>query len=166
MHGKPTPLIPAAHLDKTTRTQIRQPTVEPEKATDKKTQARDVMDLMRAVNNYAFLVCVCGLKMKLPPNLPDKKISCPKCGRDNEVPVAELAAIGAMVAAAETADTAETAHPVEGAPEGSRRFEYTRKGTGWETFSCACGKLLQMSPAFTGSHLTCKTCRRTTRIKH
>ncbi|MEE9270204.1 MAG: M48 family metallopeptidase [Candidatus Krumholzibacteria bacterium] len=163
MHGKPTLLIPAGYLDKKTRTQIRQPTVEPEGATDAKTRTRDVMDLMRAVNNYAFLVCACGLKMKLPPNLPDKKISCPKCGRDNEVPVAELAAIGAMAAAAETT---ESAHPVEGAAAGSRRLEYTRKGTGWETFACACGKLLQMSPAFKGSHLTCNTCGRTTRIKY
>ncbi|MFQ5512214.1 MAG: M48 family metallopeptidase [Candidatus Krumholzibacteriia bacterium] len=160
-HGKPTPLIPAAHLHKQERVQIRQPTAEAD--TGGKAGTRDVMDLMRAVNNYAFVVCACGLKMKLPPDLPDKKIACPKCGRENEVPVAELAAIGAMVGAA--TEASGTATPDGGGSSAPRHLEYTRKGSGWETFACACGKLLQLSPAFKGSHVSCKTCGRTTRIK-
>ena len=124
---------------------------------------RDVGDLMRAVNNYAFIACVCGLRMKLPPDLPEKKIACPKCGRENEVPMAELAVIGAMVGAA--GEMTGSAQPTAASRSGSGPLEYKRRGTGWETFSCACGKLLQISPAFSVPHLSCKKCGRITYIK-
>jgi len=58
-----------------------------------KTSTRDLGDLMRAVNNYMFITCNCGLKMKLPPNIKKSKINCPRCGKENLVPIAELAAI-------------------------------------------------------------------------
>jgi len=124
------------------------------------------MDLMRAVNGYAFLVCACGLKMKLPPELAAPTVACPKCGRENRVPAAELATIGAVVTAATGAGAVPGQAPTasEGAEAGGP-YEYVRKGTGWESFSCGCGNLLQLSPAFQGSALSCKLCGRTTVIK-
>ena len=78
MRGKPMPLIPESGLKKSKPIDIREPMPEPEKS-NKKT-ARDVMDLMRAINDYAFLTCLCGLKMKLPSDIDnDATISCPRC---------------------------------------------------------------------------------------
>ncbi|MHC4174029.1 MAG: M48 family metallopeptidase [Planctomycetota bacterium] len=42
-------------------------------------QMRQVGDIMRRVNNFVFLTCVCGLKLKIPPNYKPNKVKCPKC---------------------------------------------------------------------------------------
>ncbi|MBP2681164.1 MAG: hypothetical protein H6Q78_1027, partial [Candidatus Krumholzibacteriota bacterium] len=134
--------------------------------------ARETMDLMRAVNGYAFLVCACGLKMKLPPELATPTVTCPKCGRENRVPAAELAALGAVAGAAAGAGVvpgigpaAGQAQPAAPPPAASAPYEYTRQGNGWESFACGCGNLLQLSPAFQGSAVSCKRCGKTTVIK-
>jgi heat shock protein HtpX len=161
------PIIPSSGLRKTKRLEARQASTEDEMAKNPKKSARDVMDLMRAVNGYAFLVCVCGLKMKLPPELAAPTIACPKCGKENEVPGAELATVGAMVGAVTGAGAAGggDGQMIGESGPGSQRYEYVRKGTGWETFSCVCGNRLQLSPAFRGSVISCKLCNRTTTIK-
>jgi len=162
MRGKPVPLIPASGLKKSKPIDIREANPEPEKS-NKKT-ARDVMDLMRAVNEYAFLTCMCGLKMKLPSEVPsDSTISCPRCGRGNKIPIAEIVPIAAMVGATVTGESAASSDP--STARRSRNLEYVRKGKGWESFACECGRLLQLSPAFNGNLLGCKTCGRTVTIK-
>jgi len=119
------------------------------------------MDLMRAVNNYAFIACACGLKMKIPPDVPqDATIACPRCGRGNKVPIAEVAAVGAMVGAVVGSEAEPTPRSTAAGPV----LQYARKGTGWETFSCDCGRLIQLSPAFEGKQMTCKSCGRSIRI--
>jgi heat shock protein HtpX len=171
MKGKPTMLIPSSGMKKNKHVDIRQPTPEEETAKNKKKTARDLMDLMRAVNGYAFLACVCGLRIKVPPDMDRPTIACPKCGHENEVPTADMATIGAMVGAAVGAGevAGEGAGPAPAIPDETasapRELEYSRKGRSWETFSCACGRLMQLSPAFSGSHLYCKNCGRRTRIK-
>jgi heat shock protein HtpX len=167
VRGKPTAIIPPSGIRKTKRLDARGPSADPEPEKDKKKTARDVMDLMRAVNGYAFLVCACGLKMKLPPDLGKPEVTCPKCGRENHVPGAELATVGAMVGAAVDAGGSNQAGSGENAAMAKgNRYEYTRTGTGWETFSCACGNRLQISPAFQGSAISCKLCGRNVTIKH
>jgi heat shock protein HtpX len=161
--GKPTGIIPASGLKKGRGIEIREPHREAEGTKDSKTAARDTMDLMRAVNGYAFLVCACNLKIKLPPNLATPEISCPRCGRINKLPVAEVATLGAMVGAATAVGTG--ADTLERKDEAGETLEYTRQGSGWETFSCVCGTLMQLSPAFSASHKTCRSCGRVTRIK-
>ena len=37
--------------------------------------------IMMNVNHYAFLACVCGLKMKVPPDFKQKEVKCPRCGK-------------------------------------------------------------------------------------
>jgi len=44
-----------------------------------KKQLRQVGDIMRKVNGFIFLTCVCGLKLKVPPNSTITKVRCPKC---------------------------------------------------------------------------------------
>ncbi len=49
-----------------------------------KQQVREISDLMRTVNGFAFLTCACGLKMKVPPNFGHKNVKCPRCGKVNK----------------------------------------------------------------------------------
>lgn len=44
-------------------------------------QLRQVGDIMRIVNGFIFLTCLCGLKMKVPPNFKADKVTCPRCKR-------------------------------------------------------------------------------------
>ncbi len=53
-------------------------TTGPERA---ERQMRQIGDIMRRVNGFAFLTCVCGLKLKVPPNFPGDAIQCPRCRR-------------------------------------------------------------------------------------
>lgn len=48
--------------------------------------SREVLDLMRAVNRFSFLICTCGLKMKVPPDFKDPSLICPSCGRRYHFP--------------------------------------------------------------------------------
>jgi len=50
------------------------------------TQMRQVGDIMRRVNNFVFLTCLCGLKLKIPPNYKPNKVKCPKCNNVLTVP--------------------------------------------------------------------------------
>lgn len=157
-------VIPSSGLHKTKRVEARQATDSAGADKSAKKSARDVMDLMRAVNGYAFLVCVCGLKIKLPPDFARPSMDCPKCGRENKIPGAELATVGAVVG---SVIGGEEAIPGAGgdAAQAAQKYEYHRQGTGWETFACACGNRLQLSPAFSGTVLGCKLCGRNTTIK-
>ena len=172
--GTHSAIIPKSGIHETKQIEIRGPSAEVEAAKDSKTTARDVMDIMRAVNGYAFLVCACGLKMKLPPELADPTVKCPRCGRDNRVPAAELATVGAAVEAAAEAEAraagtaAEAAKPaadLAGGAAAGGPYEYVRKGGGWESFACGCGNLLQLSPGFRGTVLNCRNCGSNTIIK-
>jgi heat shock protein HtpX len=148
-------IIPQSGLRQTEIVKIRQPSVEEGAEPSDLKGAREVADLMRAVNRYAFLVCACGLKIKVPPDLKDPVIACPRCGRKHQVPVAEMAAVAATAGALSAKDdaTSEAVHRQE-------QLVYQRKGRGWESFRCACGRVLQLSPAFASSHLTCRNCGR------
>jgi hypothetical protein len=70
------------------------------------------------------------------------------------VPLTELAAI----TAAGTLIAEETEQKVNQA--NLQPLTYKRKGTGWESFLCSCGKLLQISPMFSASHIDCNDCGR------
>jgi len=75
--------------------------------------------------------------------------------------------IGAVVGTAGTgAGGIPGAKPASGSAAGGKDgvLEYTRRGTGGESFTCACGNLLQLSPAFRGSQMRCHKCDRITRI--
>jgi heat shock protein HtpX len=175
--GKPSMIIPPSGLKKDKDIAVREP--HPDAVADRsgKAQARDVMDLMRAVNGYAFLMCACGLKIKVPADYEDASIPCPRCKRENQIPRAAVsditeaaAVVTAMVGALAVGkgDTGEVpmAKPIPGSPVDPERapLEYRRRSDGWESFACACGHMLQISPAFTGSQMRCPQCDRITRI--
>lgn len=49
-------------------------------------QAHQVGDIMRKVNGFSFLACLCGLKLKVPPNFKADAVECPRCGRTLPLP--------------------------------------------------------------------------------
>lgn len=153
IRGSRTVIIPPSGLRESKDVPIRQASLEKGVKQTKKQSARDIGDLMRAVNNYAFLVCVCGLKMKLPPNFKKSQIGCPRCKREVKVPIVELATMAAATGVISVA-----------ADKKQSPYEYLRKGKGWETFTCACGKSLNLSPVFSASHIRCNNCGTRIRI--
>lgn len=120
-----------------------------------KKSTRDLGDLMRAVNKYMFLSCACGLKMKLPPNFKKDKINCPRCGRKNHVPIAELTAMSGIIAGNEKNDNIRNNKQAD-----QDSFVYNRTGKGWESFSCRCGSPKQLSPSFNKTFFICNKCGR------
>jgi heat shock protein HtpX len=65
---------------------IRKPGAEIPKEERLEKQLRQVGDLMRKVNGFLFLTCVCGLKLKIPPNYKHNRVACPKCKREHSLP--------------------------------------------------------------------------------
>jgi heat shock protein HtpX len=173
--GKPTMIIPSSGLKKDKPLDIRDPHPDTVKQKSDKAEVRDVMDLMRAVNGFAFLVCLCGLKIKVPPDFDEPKINCPRCKRENAIPTAQVtdmaeaaAIIGAMVGT--TAGGGREQIPAAKQPDSMMHgadappLEYHRRTDGWETFNCSCGKLQQLSPAFSAHQLNCRACGRVIKI--
>ncbi len=153
-------IIPQSGLRQTEVVKIRQPSAQKASAPAGYKGIREATDLMRAVNRYAFLACACGLKIKVPPGLEKPEIVCPRCGRKHQVPLAELAAVAAVAGVLPAGDNAAA-----GSVQGHEQLVYQRKGQGWESFRCACGRVLQISPAFASSHIICRNCGRKTLIR-
>ncbi len=150
--GKKQGPVPVGSLKKAESASIREAHPEPA-PTSKKQQAREVGDLLRKVNQFAFLACVCGLRIKVPPDFKHPHISCPRCGKTNEIPVIQLAAAMAAVTALDKKP--ETTPPAEAKP-----LRYKRKGKGWESFKCTCDRTITLSPAFALSQYRCPDCER------
>jgi heat shock protein HtpX len=71
-------VVPAAALSKED-VALRQAGAEAKKKQRLEKQLHQVGDIMRKVNGFVFLTCVCGLKLKVPPNYRAKMVKCPKC---------------------------------------------------------------------------------------
>lgn len=94
--GKSSVLLPSSALTDNTKIDIRKPASQIETKNNVK-EKRSLGDLMMSVNKYAFIVCACGLKMKVPPDYKEKSITCPKCGRVNEIPLSDISTISKAV---------------------------------------------------------------------
>ncbi len=65
---------------------LRQAQAKGKKDQRRQKQMRQVGDIMRKVNEFVFLTCLCGLKLKIPPNFKAHNVKCPRCRRTLEVP--------------------------------------------------------------------------------
>ena len=74
-----TSVVPAAAAKEKEDVSLRSPGPEAKKKDRIENQMHQVGDIMRRVNNFAFLSCVCGLKLKIPPNFKGDKVRCPRC---------------------------------------------------------------------------------------
>ena len=119
---------------------------EPLSAADEKKEsldsAREVLDLLDRIGGFLLIPCVCGLRIKLPPEFKQDSIKCTRCGRDHEVP-------GTV-----------TGGPGVETGKGTKEAEatYRRKTDQWESFRCSCGQNLQLSPNFSGEWMRCSKC--------
>ena len=82
-------VIGANNLKASQEKGIRQPQAEKH---DPMKNLRDVKNVLHKAAGYGILTCVCGVKMKIPPNFEHKKVRCPRCKRVHNVPVELLAA--------------------------------------------------------------------------
>ncbi|MGD8450446.1 MAG: M48 family metallopeptidase [Phycisphaerae bacterium] len=136
---------------------IREPSVTADERADAVARAREAGDLAAGLANFLFIACVCGLRIKVPPDFKRSEIKCPRCGREHEVPVAELAVVTAAAGAVRQGGK-KAAKPTPPAPQ-SATIRYKRKGGGWESFKCRCGHPIQLSPGFRSPTVTCPKCR-------
>jgi len=77
-HGKS--IVPAAALTKE-EVKIRSGAAKPTKEQKTQAQMHQIGDIMRRVNGFVFLTCVCGLKLKIPPNFKGDTVKCPRCSK-------------------------------------------------------------------------------------
>jgi heat shock protein HtpX len=136
--------VGAVTLKSADETAIRAPTPEPEPKKEAVARAREAVDLIDRLAGFLLIPCVCGLRIKVPPDCKRDGLACPRCGRMHLIPVATAAA---------------------GKPGAARPpTRYQRKGTGWETFRCSCGRTMQISPSFDSRSLHCRNCNRRVEI--
>lgn len=84
---KPSPIIPPSALANQEKVEIRKPEelAVPKEST--KQRKRTLGDLMMTVNNYSFITCVCGMKIKIPAGFGTNKphVICPRCGQKHQL---------------------------------------------------------------------------------
>jgi heat shock protein HtpX len=73
-------LIPSSGLADQTTVGLKEAAVTPVALGLDKQTKRDTGDIMMKVNNYSFIDCSCGLKIKIPPDFKKKELFCPRCG--------------------------------------------------------------------------------------
>jgi heat shock protein HtpX len=78
-------VVPAAALTKEDIA-LRQAGEDAKKQVLREKQMRQVGDIMRRVNQFVFLTCACGLKLKIPPNFKTPKVACPRCKKVLDLP--------------------------------------------------------------------------------
>lgn len=60
---------------------LRQASEKAKKEQRRKDQMHQAGDIMRRVNGFIFFSCLCGIKLKVPPNYKADKVKCPRCAR-------------------------------------------------------------------------------------
>jgi heat shock protein HtpX len=83
-HGKT--VVPVAALSIKEDVALRQAGAEAAKKERIDKQMRQVGDIMRRVNQFIFLTCACGLKLKIPPNYKSNTVKCPRCNKSHDIP--------------------------------------------------------------------------------
>lgn len=79
-------VVPAAAAAAKEDVALRQADVRAAKELRQEEQMHQVGDIMRRVNQFVFLSCACGLKMKIPPNFKANKVQCPRCRKTLDIP--------------------------------------------------------------------------------
>jgi len=74
-------LIPSSGLADQTSVSLKEAAVAPVLLSLDKQTKRDTGDIMMKVNNYSFIDCSCGLKIKIPPDFKKTEFFCTRCGK-------------------------------------------------------------------------------------
>jgi len=100
---------------------------------------------------YLRLRCHCGLEVSIPEGYDQNSIRCIRCG--SELPIPSAAAPPMPMVAPPVIPTHD-----------ATPLQYKRTGKGWESFRCACGRTIQLSPSFAAPHVRCGACQRLIQI--
>ncbi|MBK9098187.1 MAG: M48 family metallopeptidase [bacterium] len=79
------PIIPSSGLADQTTIGLKEASITPVTLGLNKQTKRDTGDIMMKVNNYSFIDCSCGLKIKIPPDFQKTELFCPRCGRKHNL---------------------------------------------------------------------------------
>ena len=83
--GKTSGLIPQSGLTDSSKISLRDSELSQTSYETDKQVKREVGDLMMKLNDFLFINCTCGIKIKVPPDFKSDSISCPKCGRIHNI---------------------------------------------------------------------------------
>ncbi len=56
-----------------------------EQPVNTKKQTREAIDILHRLNNFIFITCPCGLRLKIPPSFGEPTVKCPKCGAVHQI---------------------------------------------------------------------------------
>lgn len=147
VHGKGRGLLASRTIRDDAGASMRPPCADAEPVQGAVQRGREALDFLDRLSGLLLIPCACGMRIKLPEGYRKQSIQCPRCGTVHPLPgVAESGVSGS-----------ESVRP---AAEPSESGVYQRRSTGWESFQCSCGKTLQLSPNFAGTHVRCKGCGR------
>jgi heat shock protein HtpX len=85
--GKASSLIPNSGLSIAETIPIVQPLIGKSPVENLADNKREVGNLIMKLNDFRFIDCSCGLKIKIPPDYKNDSITCPKCGRVHSLSV-------------------------------------------------------------------------------
>ncbi|HOS96332.1 MAG TPA: M48 family metallopeptidase [Deltaproteobacteria bacterium] len=112
-------------------------------------------DIIRAMNDFVFIPCSCGMTMKIPPEFARGVVQCPRCGQDHTVERPAKGAASGILAGA-SAFTRQS--------PGEEQTEQRVIGA-WQTLTCrGCGKNIPLSPVFNLTRVTCTRCGQLIRL--
>jgi len=98
--GKTSKIIPNSALQEPETVSIRTAAEDIEADKGKRKKIRNFGDIVRAANNFIFLLCACGLKIKVHPDYNQPSITCPRCHRELRIPpISDIAAISGIAGA-------------------------------------------------------------------
>ncbi|MBI1320684.1 MAG: M48 family metalloprotease [Candidatus Hydrogenedens sp.] len=132
-------------------------------AKDVQQRARETGDLLRSVSNFIFIPCVCGMKIKLPPEWKKETATCPRCKRVHTVPVAQLAQAAAAgeILRRQAQPGGFTKDIDDTKPAAGKTPALIQKKRGeWMSFKCPCGTTKNLSPTFDAPQTRCASCGR------
>ncbi len=158
--GRKRPMLPKSARMNGQAQAVREGHPEAAAENAKRARKRHADDLMRKVNGFLLLACVCGTRVKLPPEYDRPHVACPRCKRQLTVPAGEAAAV---LTAAEVARRYARVEAVEDAamadaPVEPAEVDYT-EGT-WGSFTCTCGNVITLAPTFAATRVRCSACER------
>lgn len=114
---------------------------------DPVSRAHAALDLVDALAGYTTVLCLCGLRLKAPPESEAKHVGCPRCGRVLDVPRTPGEKTSQPAALPRVVEEAGTLH-------------YRRASEDWEAFSCTCGQTIQLGAGYPLDYTICAKCHR------
>jgi heat shock protein HtpX len=108
---------------------------------------RETHAVTHRYHGYMRLHCNCGLDISVPEGYEQDAIRCFRCGSILTIPAVTAVVPPVISGIAPPVLTTDSA----------LQFRRTNRNA-WESFRCACGRTIQLSPSFEAPHVTCAGC--------